>query len=327
MTPGTLILVVVWEAAATYITECVFTLLVMLVIISETTEKGDTNKTQFIGPNIFSQVKDFMMASSSSSSISPILPGGGKVTLKGRVSVVVSAMNGYRKLAVIKNGDQLEIKSFNSGEAVEIYSIANGKGSHTLEHVSVTCVWGCDMGIKFDEEVILVPGEVEMESGTQIRFLIAEVRKGVRKEDVLATLSDPEVLKWLGICDLAVIEDKNVVRRQFRALSRAAEGMVTLVTGPSTRDLTSFPSKLTLARTIAEQYTLLTNSNVSNLFVAYSYDTMKVMAILDTDCTLILTVLTMLSFKWNLFTGHEWRRIGATDSYDISWPVLSCSRK
>ena len=107
VTPGTLILVVVWEAAATYITECVFTtLLVMLVIISETTEKGDTNKTQFIGPNIFSQDKDFMMASSSSSSISPILPGGGKVTLKGRVSVVVSAMNRYRKLAVVKNGDQ-----------------------------------------------------------------------------------------------------------------------------------------------------------------------------------------------------------------------------
>ena len=254
MTPGTLILVVVWEAAATYITECVFTLLVMLVIISETTEKGDTNKTQFIGPNIFSQDKDFMMASSSSSSISPILPGGGKVTLKGRVSVVVSAMNRYRKLAVIKTGDQLEIKSFNSGEAVEIYSIANGKGSHTLEHVSVTCVWGCDMGIKFDDEVILVPGEVEMESGTLIRFLIAEVRKGVRKEDVLATLSDPEILKWLGICDLAIIEDNNEIRRQFRALSRAA--------------LTSFSSKLSLARTITEQYTLLTNTNVSNLFVA-----------------------------------------------------------
>ena len=166
-----------------------------------------------------------------------------------------------------------------------------------------------------------------MESGTLIRFLIAEVRKGVRKEDVLATLNDPEILKWLGICDLAIIEDKNEVRRQFRALSRAAEGMVTLVTGPSTRDLTSFPSKLSLARTITEQYTLLTNSNVSNLFVAYSYDTMKVMAILDTDCTLILTVLTMLSFKWNLFTGHEWRILGATDLYDISWPILSCSRK
>ena len=107
-----------------------------------------------------------------------------------------------------------------------------------------------------------------MESGTLIRFLIAEVRKGVRKEDVLATLSDPEILKLLGICDLAIIEDKNEVRRQFRALSRAAKGMVTLVTGPSTRDLTSFPSKLSLARTITEQYTLLTNTNVSNLFVA-----------------------------------------------------------
>ena len=250
MTPGTLILVVVWEATAIYTTKCVFTLIVMLVIISETTVEGDTNKTQSIGSNIFSSDEDFMMASS----ISPILPGGGKVTLKGRVSVVISAMNRYRKLAVIKNGDHLEIKSFNTGEAVEIYSIANGKGSHTMEHVSVTCVWGCDMGIKFDDEVILVPGEVEMESGTLIRFLIAEVRKGVRKEDVLATLSDPEILKWLGICDLAIIEDNNEIRRQFRALSRAA--------------LMSFSSKLSLARTITEQYTLLTNTNVSNLFVA-----------------------------------------------------------
>ena len=113
-------------------------------LISETTTKGDTNKTQVIGSNIFSPDEDFMMANS----ISPILPGGGKVTLKGRVSVVISAMNRYRKLAVVKNGDQLEIKSFNTGEAVEIYSIANGKGSHTMEHVSVTCVWGCDIGIK-----------------------------------------------------------------------------------------------------------------------------------------------------------------------------------
>ena len=146
VTPGTLILVVVWEATAIYITECVFTLLsiVMLELISETTAKGDTNKTQVIGFNIFSSDKDFVMANS----ISPILPGGGKVTLKGRVSVVISAMNRYRKLVVVKNGDQLEIKSFNTGEAVEIYSIANGKGSHTMEHVSVTCVWGCDIGIK-----------------------------------------------------------------------------------------------------------------------------------------------------------------------------------
>ena len=45
VTPGTLILVVVWEAIAIYTTKCVFTLIVMLVIISETTVEGDTNKT------------------------------------------------------------------------------------------------------------------------------------------------------------------------------------------------------------------------------------------------------------------------------------------
>ena len=275
----------------------------------------------------------FNFPSASTSSIHPssILPGGGKMTLKGKVSVLISAMSRYRNLATARNNtnnEAIEIKSLNPGEAVEIYGISNGKGSQTSEHVTVVTVWESDVRIRMGGEVIIVPGEVIMASGTTIRFLIAEVKKGTKKEDVLETLSSSEVLGWLEVCDKVLLEaTNNDTRRLFRNLARAAEGMVTAVTGPSARDVLSFPSKLALARTIVEQFPLLTNITASNLFVSYSVETMKVMAMLDTDCSLILTVLTMLSFNNNLFTGCEWRRLGATDSYDYYWPLLSCPRK
>ena len=306
-------------------------------IISETISdiNYDSNLSDNMHNDAISCDKELIMASpsfnypnasTSSNHPSAILPGGGRLILKGKVSVLISAMSRYRSLGAVKNNannDAIEMKSLNLVEAMEIYSISTGKGSQTLEHVSVVTVWESDVRIKMGGEVILVPGEVIMLSGTTIRSLIAEVRK-----DVLETLSNPEVLGWLEVSDKVLLDaTNNDTRRLFRNLARAAEGMVTAVTGPSARDVLSFPSKLALARTIVEQFPLLTNITASNLFVSYSVETMKVMAMLDTDCSLILTVLTMLSFNNNLFTGCEWRRIGATDSYDYYWPLLSCPRK
>ena len=167
-----------------------------------------------------------------------------------------------------------------------------------------------------------------MNSGAKIMFLIAEVKKGASREGVLETLSSQEVLNWLELCDHVILqEENNKIRKLFRDLSRAAEGMVTEVCGPSVKDVNASSSMLALARTITEQYDLLNIGMCSNLLVLYAYDTMKILTIIDQDCCLIITVLTMCSYKWSMFTTAEWRQLGHCSSFGVFWPMLGLNRK
>ena len=179
--------------------------------------------------------------------------------------------------------------------------------------------------MKSEEDILISVGEGELDEGKAMMFLIAEVKDKVENNEVLNTLSQRGIVKWLEVCDMVILQDdKNFPRKLFRDLSRAAEGMVTAVTGPSVKDLTNTPSMLVLAKTIVEQFNIVSLSMCCNLFMRYKYDTMRIVTAIDQDCCLIVTVLTMCSYKWMIFTSVEWRLLGNCSNYQVYWPVLAC---
>ena len=148
------------------------------------------------------------------------------------------------------------------------------------------------------EDVLILPGELEMESRKKIIVLLAEVKEDKERDDVLETLCLRGITKWLGSCDLTILQDsRNLIRKLLRDLSRATEGMVTLVTGPSVKDIANSPSMLVLAKAIVEQFNIMSFNMCNNLFMLVEYDTMKIISAINQDCCLIITVLTMCSYK------------------------------
>ena len=76
-----------------------------------------------------------------------ILPGGGYITIRSKVSVNISAMKRAEKLIIVKSNDMFEIQADSPKEGVEILSVKNGRGSHTPEHIPLVVIWGSDSKI------------------------------------------------------------------------------------------------------------------------------------------------------------------------------------
>ena len=253
------------------------------------------------------------------------LPGGGFV-FRAKMGVEISPSHEVEKLILENTDSTIEIKHRLINTGVEIVNINCGRGEQTPQHFPLIITWGIK-DFRGSEDILIIPGEIETESGKKIVILTAEVKEGKDREDVLETLCQRGITKWLEVCDLVILQDSsNLIRKLLRDLSRATEGMVTLVTGPSVKDIENSPSMLVLARTVAEQFNLVSFNMCSNLFMLAEYDVMKIISAIDQDCCLIITVLTMCSYKWSMFTNCEWRFLGTCANYPVYWPVLTCHR-
>ena len=294
----------------------------MILIIKETTVDDITIKVNSDELSDISTTEELNMSS-------PILPGGGFMSMKAKLTVTISAMTRPKQLSVKFSQNMFEIKDSDTSNNIEIVSIANGKGPQIPEHIPIVMVWESKKRkLKMDEEMIIEPGVIEMLSGTKIMFLIAEVKEGVRREDVFDSLKSPEILKWLGVCDQSILqENENSARRLFHNLSRAAEGMVTEITGPNLSGANGNTTMLTLARSITEQHTIVDVNSCVNLFVTYGYNTMKMISVIDQDCYLILSVITMSACKYNLMTHVVWKQLGLILNVEVGWPMLTCNRR
>ena len=148
----------------------------------------------------------------------------------------------------------IEIKHRLINTGVEIVNISCGRGGQTPQHFPLTITWRV-RDFRGTEDVLILPGELEMESRKKIIVLLAEVKEDKERDDVLETLCLRGITKWMGSCDLTILQDsRNLIRKLLRDLSRATEGMVTLVTGPSVKDISNSPSMLALAKAIVEQF-------------------------------------------------------------------------
>ena len=224
------------------------------------------------------------------------LPGGGFV-FRAKVGVEINADKDVEKLIVDFTDSSIEIKHRLINTGVEIVNISCGRGEQTPQHFPMIITWGVKE-FRGTEDVLILPGEMEMESGRKIIILLAEVKEDTNREDVLETLCLRGITKWLEVCDLTILQDsRNLIRKLLRDLSRATEGMVTLVTGPSVKDIANSPSMLVLAKAIVEQFNIMSFNMCNNLFMLVEYDTMKIISAIDQDCCLIIKVLTMCSYK------------------------------
>ena len=271
------------------------------------------------------EIVDSVTMTTNTNTPSISLPGGGFI-FKSKVTVEITANMDVEKLEVEENNDVFEIKHKKANEGVEVVNICNGRGDQTPQHFPLIITWGLK-DFRGSEDILIIPGELEVEAGKKILILIAEVKEGKNREEVLESLCLKGITRWLEVCDMVLLQDeRNLSRRLLRDLSRAAEGMVTLVTGPSVKDINNSPSMMVLAKAIAEQFNIVSYNMCSNLFMLMKFETMKVLSAVNQDCCLIITVLTMCSYKWSMFTNCEWRLLGTCSNYSVYWPVLSCHK-
>ena len=250
------------------------------------------------------------------------LPGGGFV-FKAKLSLEISAETEVEKLDV-EYDTILSIKHNRRNKGMEIINITNGKGDQTPQHFPLIIMWGSRTS-KSKEDILVYTGEIDIDNDHSVMFLVAEVNERCNRDDTIDTIGQRGIVKWLEVCDMVILQDdNNFPRKLFRDLSRAAEGMVTLVTGPSVKDIVNSPSMLALAKTIVDQFNLVSFSMCCNLFMLFKYDVMKLVTSIDQDCCLFVTVLTMCSYKWMIYNNVEWKLLGTCSTYQVFWPVLAC---
>ena len=295
----------------------------VMVIIKDHTIKPQPHKSLNKKKSKIIHYNSFNMNQVTNTPLQVSLPGGGFV-FKSKLSLEISAGTEILKMIVEKDDPNYTIKCPKQNKGVEILNISTGRGTQTPHNFPIIMIWGARK-MKSEEDILITVGEVELEDDKAMMFLVAEVKDTVENPDVLDTISQRGIAKWLEVCDMVILEDdRNFPRKLFRDLSRAAEGMVTAVTGPSVKDLTNTPSMLVLAKTIVEQFNIVSLSMCCNLFMRFKYDTMRIMTAIDQDCCLLVTVLTMCSYKWMLFPNVEWKLLGNCSNYQVYWPVLAC---
>ena len=258
----------------------------------------------------------------TTSDIKTTLPGGGFV-FRSKLSLEITANDSIEKLRVEEVGGIYEVKHPKKNKGVEVINFNNGKGDQTPHHFPVIIVWEAEE-FQGSEDILILPGEVTIGGGRKILFLVAKTKE-TNREEVMETLCQRGITRWLEVCDMVLVNEKmNFTRKLFRDLSKAAEGMVTLVTGPSVKDINNEPSMLVLAKTISDQFNIMSYNMCSNLFMLHKYDDMKILTMIDQDCCLVITVLTMCSYKWSMFPNVEWKLLGNCSNFQVFWPVLAC---
>ena len=58
------------------------------------------------------------------------------------------------------------------------------------------------------------------------------------------------------------------------------------------------------------------------MFETYSYQTIKIISMIDEDTKLIIIMTTMTAWKYQLFGVAEWKEIGNFENYNAYWPEL-----
>ena len=74
-----------------------------------------------------------------------------------------------------------EIKHKKSNIGVEVVNINNGKGNQTPQHFPIIITWGLK-DFRGSEDILILLGEMEVETGKKILILVAEIREGKKRD-------------------------------------------------------------------------------------------------------------------------------------------------
>ena len=109
------------------------------------------------------------------------LPGGGFL-FKSKLTLEISAGAEVIKMKAeqVDTNYVMDYPTPNNG--VEILNISNGRGDQTPQNFPIVVVWG-SKAMKSSGDIFITPGEVDLEGGHAMIFLVAEVKTNVDKND------------------------------------------------------------------------------------------------------------------------------------------------
>ena len=258
--------------------------------------------------------------------MSSILPGG-TMTIRTKIPMTISGATAPRKVIVIGEGEGL--RDSESGRVLEMIPVRTGGGRQALHHITVG-IFRTPTTIKKgkpDKRVVLSAGNL-MTNGTEVTFLVLECSDNVDNTELVATLETEENLRWLQVCNDAVLRRKeNNARRLFLDAARVMENGLAEFWGPSSLNLETNPNLLNVARESAENTIIFDKTFTNKMFETYSAQTVKIIITVDTDTLLVIVMTTMRAWKESMLGISEWKVITTVGDCCVSWPEINKFRK
>ena len=141
---------------------------------------------------------------------------------------------------MIGEGDGL--RDSESGRVLEFRTVRTEGGRQALHHVTVG-VFRTPSTLKkgkMEKKLILSAGNL-MTNGSEVTFLMMECSDNVDNVELMTTIEVEENLKWLQVCNDALLRRKeNTPRRLFNDITRVMENSLAEFLGPSSLNLVRY---------------------------------------------------------------------------------------
>ena len=249
--------------------------------------------------------------------------------LVDRTSFTISSMSSFRTIKDFFNvGGEVTLTTDNLENEVEVMMIPSG-GRQCSLFLTVVVEWNTQTPKKKTrpvDKVIVFPAEIRT-GDSKIKVLLLEVMVGVNRTDVVDTLNSEEVKKWLFMCDDVMLRADSGPRRMMRSWSRVIEDLVAEALGPTSLNKERNPCMLNVARLCVDQLLGVTKEAVTTMFNTYDVTTVSILAKVDVDTRLMMTVCTVIAWRYALHANSKWINIFQVEDLMVSWPEILIKRK